>query len=287
LLLGLPVPGIFLSRERDSQRLLVIDGQQRLKTLEYFYSGLFAPRRKEFMLTGVQEQFEGQTYRSLSDEDRRRLDDSIIHATVVHQDEPSDDDSSIYYIFERINTGGTLLQAQEIRSSIYHGPFVDLLRQLNENRSWRAIYGPKSKNMRDQELILRFLALCYMSEEYSRPMKEFLNRYMGKNRYLKLQNEVEITRRFLSTISVISDSLGSRPFRPQRALNAAVFDSVMVGLSERIDRGEITSKDDVQAAYGSLLQNPEFVDATSSSTAEEEKLQRRLRIAAEAFQDVR
>src|SRR5215210_7821651 len=36
LLLGLPVPGIFLSREDDSGRLLVIDGQQRLRTLEYF-----------------------------------------------------------------------------------------------------------------------------------------------------------------------------------------------------------------------------------------------------------
>lgn len=105
LLLGLPVPGIFLSREQDTQKLLVVDGQQRLRTLQYFYEGLFAPNKKEFTLKNVQPQFEGKTYKSLPSEDRRRLDDSILHATVVRQDEPSDDESSIYLLFERLNTG--------------------------------------------------------------------------------------------------------------------------------------------------------------------------------------
>src|SRR6476661_7447962 len=41
LLLGLPVPGIFLAREPETNKLLVIDGQQRLKSLEFFYSGHF------------------------------------------------------------------------------------------------------------------------------------------------------------------------------------------------------------------------------------------------------
>lgn len=43
LLLGLPVPGVFLAREDDTQKLLVIDGQQRLKSLEFFYNGIFLP----------------------------------------------------------------------------------------------------------------------------------------------------------------------------------------------------------------------------------------------------
>jgi Protein of unknown function DUF262 len=43
LLLGLPVPGIFLSKDEPSQKLLVIDGQQRLRTLQFFYQGLFGP----------------------------------------------------------------------------------------------------------------------------------------------------------------------------------------------------------------------------------------------------
>ena len=104
LLLGLPVPGIFLSRDMDSADLLVIDGQQRLKSLLFFYDGHI--EEKVFRLKNVQERFEGKTYKELETDDKQRLDDSIIHATIVKQDEPSEDNSSIYLIFERLNTGG-------------------------------------------------------------------------------------------------------------------------------------------------------------------------------------
>jgi len=78
LLLGLPVPGIFLSKEERTNKLLVIDGHQRLITLYYFYKGIFKDG-KEFNLKQVQPQYQGATYKSISEEDRRRLDDSIIH----------------------------------------------------------------------------------------------------------------------------------------------------------------------------------------------------------------
>ncbi len=48
LLLGLPVPGIFLSRDIENQKLMVIDGQQRLRTLQYFYEGIFAKTGREW-----------------------------------------------------------------------------------------------------------------------------------------------------------------------------------------------------------------------------------------------
>ncbi len=79
LLLGLPVPGIFLVKEPNGKHL-VLDGQQRLGTLESFYKGVFLG--KEFSLENVQPQWKGKTYRTLDADDRRRLDDSIIHATV-------------------------------------------------------------------------------------------------------------------------------------------------------------------------------------------------------------
>src|SRR5712692_9331427 len=107
LLLGLPVPGIFLVKEQ-SGRFLVLDGHQRLFTLHAFYDGVI--HAEEYRLTSVQERFAGKRYKDLDVEDRRRLDDSIIHATVVRQDEPSEDQSSIYVIFERLNTGGINIQ---------------------------------------------------------------------------------------------------------------------------------------------------------------------------------
>jgi hypothetical protein len=139
LLLGLPVPGIFLSKEPESQTHLIIDGQQRLKTLQYFYRGRFPGSDRIFALSGVQTRFRGLTYSDLAPEDRRRLNDSIIHCTIIRQDEPGEDQSSIYHIFERLNSGGKLLAAQEIRSALFHGDLVtEVIRTPVEHLSHRA-----------------------------------------------------------------------------------------------------------------------------------------------------
>lgn len=282
LLLGLPVPSIFLSREPETQKLLVIDGSQRLRTLRYFYDGIWPKTKKEFSLSGVQEQFRGKTYKTLLDEDRRRLDDSVIHAIILKQDEPSDDYSSIYYVFERLNTGGLLLTPQEIRASIYHGPFSELLKQLSSLEDWNSVYGPSSANMRDQELILRFLALYFFASEYHRPMKDFLNRFMAKNRRFKLHTKDEIETVFKRSIHLVKDCLGRSAFKPKRALNAAVFDAVMVGVARRLETSE-PSCDELKSSYERLLANPDFIKVSERSTADEENVEKRLRLATEAF----
>ncbi len=287
LLLGLPVPGIFLTKEQKTAKLLVIDGQQRLRTLQYFYGGVFADTGREFALSGVQSEFEGATYKSITDEDRRRLNDSILHATIVRQDEPSDDDSSIYQIFERLNTGGDLLRPQEIRACIYHGKFNDLLNLLNSNESWRAIFGPINNRMRDQELILRFLALYFDDNNYKKPMKEFLNKYMGNNRDLSHQSEDQIAQTFVATIDVIHRSLDRNAFKPKRAWNAAVFDAVMVGIAKRVAQGSIHDFEAVRERYQSLLSDESFITASETATTDEENVSRRIAMAIDTFADIK
>lgn len=286
LLLGLPVPGIFLSREPEMQHLLVIDGQQRLKTLQFFYEGVFQPTRREFALRDVQEQFLGKTYQSLEPEDRRRLDDSIIHATIVRQDEPSEDESSIYYIFERLNTGGTPLNAQEIRASIYAGDYNSLLNELNENKVWRALYGKQSRRLRDQEMILRFFAMHFDSEGYEKPMKEFLNRHMASNRHFQLIKPEELSDIFLSAVGLIGEIFGDTAFKRGGPFNAAVYDALMVGIARRLKKGPISDGETLVAQYSTLLERDEFKSATETGTADERSVARRLALATEAFEAV-
>ncbi|NJK79246.1 MAG: DUF262 domain-containing protein [Chloroflexaceae bacterium] len=287
LLLGLPVPGIFLARDLDTNKLLVIDGQQRLKSLQYFYDGHFEPTGQEFTLKGVQSEFEGKSYQTLLEEDRRRLDDSIIHATVIKQDEPKDDDSSsVYHVFERLNTGGVSLQPQEIRASISRGAFNDLIKTLNKNEAWRSIYSiRKSPRMKDQELILRFFALYFRLDTYKKPLKGFLNTYMHDNRRLKLQSAEVLTNLFTVTITKIYECIDVRAFRPRRTLNAAVFDAVMVGVARRLAKGDIVNCEMMRDKYENLLQNPEFITATDAST-DERNVERRITLATEAFADI-
>jgi len=282
LLLGLPVPGIFLSRDGES-KLLVIDGQQRLWSLLFFYRGVFEPAKRQFaLMTGLKSRFNGQTYGKLDPEDKRRLNDSIIHATVIRQNEPDDGHSSVYFVFERLNTGGTLLQPQEIRAALYHGPFNDLLHKLNMNRDWRSLFGREHSRRRDQELILRFLALYFRSERYQKPMKEFLNNFMGANRYLKCHSEAEISSSFEKTVRVINESVGSDAFKPKRTLNAAILDSVMVGVARNMDR---INPSRLPEQYRRLLSNPEYQQVTETATTDDENLRRRLSLATAAFED--
>jgi hypothetical protein len=286
LLLGLPVPGIFLSKDEDSQKLIVIDGQQRLRTLQFFYSGIFADSGKEFRLRGVQEKYSGATYDSLSEEDKRRLNDSIIHATIIRQDEPSEDDSSVYYIFERLNTGGTLLNAQEIRASIYHGEFNSLLKEMNGQKEWREIIGPPHPRMKDQELILRFLALYYEGSAYRRPMKEFLNLFMHRNRHLQRLPEETLSELFSTTVRTISKYIGREAFKPIRNLNTAFFDAVMIGVCRRMQKGPIEKPGELAVRHKSLISNDSFMSACLKATADNESVNRRLKMAIDAFGDV-
>lgn len=285
LLLGLPVPGIFLSRDIDSADLLVIDGQQRLKSLLFFYDGYLNDR--VFKLRDVQDKFEGKTYKSLESDDRQRLDDSIIHATIVKQDEPSEDNSSIYLVFERLNTGGLQLQPQEIRSAIYSGPFVALLKELNDLPAWRNVYGNRSTRLKDQEFILRFFAMYLFRDYYKKPLKGFLNTYMAKNKNLQIHGKDLLTEVFIRTISYVDDLLGRKAFRPIRAMNASVFDSIMVGVAEMLENSsKLPDEEDFLKAYNSLLSNPEYLQVTTDATSDEPVVQKRMSLAIETFQNL-
>lgn len=283
LLLGLPVPGIFMVKEANGKHL-VLDGQQRLRTLQSFYAGVF--QGKEYLLEKVQDKWKDKSYKTLHADDRRRLDDSIIHATIIRQDEPTEDQSSVYLIFERLNSGGAFLQPQEIRVALYHGTFATLLSKLNLNADWRALYGKKSARLKDLELILRFFALHFYSASYRRPMKDFLNRYMATNRALDKQSDAELTTLFQSTVSAIRTHLGQRAFRLKSAVNAAVLDAIMVGVAARLANGPIRQPTLLADAHKTLLADLAFVEASVKATADEENVKVRLSKSRAAFMAV-
>lgn len=288
LLLGLPVPGIFLVKENNN-KLLVLDGQQRLKTLQSFYRGVFKGtdgKGVEFLLEEVQEKWKGKSYSKLHPDDRRRIDNSIMHATIIRQDEPDGDQNSVYLIFERLNSGGTILKPQEIRVALYNGPLVQLLNDLNADENWRRLYGRKDSRLKDIELIVRFLSLFYYEASYARPMKTFLNRYMSSNRYLQKQSETDIKQMFTSVVKVIVEAIGERAFRPNNPVNGAVVDSLMIGIGNRLKKGPITDYAQIRTAYNKLLENEAYKLSIGRAIANEEMVSSRIRLSKEAFIDV-
>lgn len=286
LLLGLPVPGIFLSTEQETKKLLVIDGHQRLTTLRGFYDGIFPTSKKEFALTDVQKSFVGKTYRTLEDDQRRMLDNAIIHATVVKQTDPQDGGSGIYKIFERLNSSGVLLSPQEIRSAIYGGSLAKLLAQLNGDAKWRALFGPVNRRMRDQELLLRFFAIVDRAKDYKRPMKTFLNDYMSENRSVSGETAEALANQFRDAVGLIHDVIGAKAFKPVSSFNAAVFDAVLPAVAKRLQKAPIENTQQFADAYIALLGDRAFQLWTSRSTADDEVVRNRLTLAENVFSRV-
>lgn len=281
LLLGFPVPGIFLVKQND-RKMLVLDGQQRLRTLQNFYAGKW--RNRKFNLQSIStKELEGKTYETLSDAEQRVLDDSIIHATIIQQ-ETKEQTSSVFLIFERLNTGGTPLRPQQIRVALFSGPFVQLLRDLNQNEKWRQMIGKQSRYLKDQELILRFFALLDERESYRRPMKDFLNNYMEKNRKPTKKRQGELRQIFVSTVETIHDACGDDAFRYQSVLNAALADSLMVGIAERLrSRRKAPDNKAILRGYRALKKSTRFQKAIRQSTADAEQVSTRLSLSVEKF----
>jgi hypothetical protein len=284
LLLGFPIPGIFLVQQAD-RSLLVLDGQQRLTTLQRFYAGYVEPG-KTFVLENVAEDYKGLTYETLDDELRRTLDNTFIHATVVKYNPVLGGDESVYTLFERLNTGGTNLYPQEIRVALYNGRLVELLRELNSFAAWRAIYGAPSERLKDQELILRFLAFYVGEGEYHRPLKVFLNEFLSKHRNLEDLDADRLRGIFEDTCTLADEVLGRSTLRPDSQINAAFADAMLVGLARRLASAPITDKSAIATARDDLLANADFISAIARATADEERVFRRLSLSRAAFQAI-
>ena len=293
LLLGLPVPGIFLAQDPETEKLMVIDGQQRLKTLQFFYSGVFGDATPEgrqprpFALRGVNKEFERLKYADLREREQERLDNSLLHATVVRQNSPDDGMSSIFHIFHRLNTGGERLTPHEIRQALYRGGLMNSVNELNNNDDWRAIFGPKSRRQKDQELVLRFWAMYVRAQEYAAPMQGFLNNFVEQNRNPSIEFLYEGRSLFTATMKAFNAAVGRRAFRTEgsRQLNAAVFDSMAVELARYINRkhGVPPASDVLREIHDTILKDDEYISSVAGGTAQAAQVQIRMRKAAAAF----
>jgi hypothetical protein len=118
-------------------------------------------------------------------------------------------------------------------------------------------------------------------------MKDFLNRYMSQNKNLAHQSEKEITETFDKTVSAIATGIGHRAFRPVRAVNAAVIDSLMTGVAQRLASGPIQNPAEFLAAYEKLISNDTYRNAVETGTSQEANVTARFDEARKAFASVK
>ncbi|MBB1049708.1 DUF262 domain-containing protein [Dietzia sp. CW19] len=294
ILLGWPVPSIFMVKDED-ERYLVLDGQQRLLTLSEFKSGKRANGR-DFVLKDVVDQFEGVSYDSLSNEDKRRFRNTFIQAVII---EPNGEQGkrAVYRLFGRLNSGGVALNAQEVRVAIFRGKLVDWIRELNRKSEWRNLIGNSGGRLKDHELILRSLALLeavetsieppssvdFLTNSYKPSMSNLLNGYLSKHRHLQGLDIGKLETAFEAATAALSSLYGSDGLRNRGAINAAYVDSILASLMHHDLGSSFPSQADIKRGIDHLRSSEEFQETLIGSTSHRANVKQRLRLAIEAF----
>lgn len=313
LLIGLPVPQVFLYEESRNS-FLVIDGQQRLLSLYFFTKGRFPRPRirgelrgqlgkgladdafldddeyfEPFKLAlpkspnGTPNRFHGLTYKGLKD-DKTSLDLRTIRNIVVKQTSP-EGNSAVFEIFSRLNTGGVNLTPQEIRASLYHSDLLSGVIELNQHAGWRKIVGQPSPDarMRDTEFLLRSLALARGLDTFAGSMANFINAYsLAAMKLDQAAAEAEVSglRRFV-------ELLGDRQpltFMRGGKFSGVLFESIFAAWSRS---GEpVLSADQVAAAVEDVKSSSNFADTLQEGSTKPTNIKSRVAMAVEALEAV-
>lgn len=279
LLIGLPIPSIFLGKSKEDETYKVIDGQQRLKSAYYFIEGKFNTKGMEqiFNLRKLEDRdWDGKTYAELDKKYQRRIRNAVLNTTVIEDIDTNP--RVVHDIFHRLNTGGMPLKDQEIRNCIYSGIYNQELFSLNENKKWRQLIGQKypDRRLRDIELILRFFALKEGLSNYAPSMREFLSNYQKEN-----VNNKPDTNLFKSVVELIADNIGEHAFKVKRTVNKSVCDSIMVSLAQIVAEGK--NVNNLKEKHERLINDEEFIQYVTSATSTETHVNGRVTIARNYF----
>jgi hypothetical protein len=297
LLLGLPVPSIFLAKTEE-EKLLIVDGYQRIMTVRDYVRGVSSRDGKAFKLSRtekVNSRWRGKSFAELDDSEQRRVRNTTIHAIIFVQERPGGDDTSLYQIFERINTSGRTLMAQEIRNCVAQGPLNTLLIELNTIPEWRQLFGLKEPDcrMRDMEFVLRFFALsspAYRNSKTERlSLKRFLDLYMQTNTKSDPEALEALRTRFTASVSLVHELFGdtafhntspSDPTKLVAKFSPTLCDSLLIAADWAIQSGYQVPREP-ERARRKLLQDSEYRFAITKETMSRSCIDTRVGMASE------
>lgn len=301
IIIGIPIPQVFLYEE-ERNRFLVIDGQQRLMSIYYFIKQRFPRDDKRIAIRKVFEEagqipdsvlhddqyftkfnlalpsqipnqpnkFNKSSYATLG-EYKTTFDLRTIRNIIVKQNLPQDDDSSVYEIFNRLNSGGVNLTPQEIRVSLYHSRFFRLLDKLNLRQEWRRLLGIENPdlNLKDIEILLRGFAMLINGERYAPSMTKFLNGFAKEAKGISDQQLDYLESLFTSFLDA-SRALPNRAFfgRDNKRFNISTFEAVFVAACSDAFKDKALVQETIDSEkLDKLKSDPEFLMATQKGTA--------------------
>lgn len=295
ILLGLPIPPIFLI-EDDDGILELIDGLQRVSSVLQFVDSI-SVRQPKLYLTGCDflKNINDKSYSDLDTVQKMRIKRTPIRAIIINK---SGDQYVKYEMFKRLNTGGSLLSAQEIRncsSRMIEGgtEFYETIQSLSKYRPFRQSTSrlPDSTiEMRgNEELVLRYFAVTKSRDSYRGNIEEWLDTYMENILFGEEDFDSEIySDEFKAVFSLIFKKLSGSAFtrfndrgEPTGRLAPAYFEAVVATFSENMTDLSSVSSEDIVDRLKKAFSSRKFKRATGPGANTIEKLGLRIEAVKE------
>jgi hypothetical protein len=307
ILLGIPLPAFYFNQDKDGKHQ-VIDGVQRLTTIKHFMSGTLGLKEADLEYL---KSLAGMTYTSLDKATQIRFGKTQI---VSHVIEPQTPDEVKYDIFNRVNTGGTGLEAQEIRHCMSKARSREFLRELVESPVFDQVMGRyfwkkdqsegwirNSHRMMDREVALRFCAFYTVPvENYARAssLDAFLLQF---TRLLDKQHDdpeqgidlIKLKVAFEQAMQNCYEIMGKAAFRrwlPDASrsppFSRAIFESQATALAGFSLADILPYKEAIQSAFRALFLDSDYDNAVRFGTGSHSKVKQRLDMPLKALNQI-
>lgn len=290
LMLKIPIPTFYFNAV-DDDKWVVIDGLQRLTAFNKYLVGVKdadGNRIKE-KFVGLQYlgDFDGLTFDELPRQYIRRIKEALV---TVYTVEKGTSELVVYNIFQRINTGGLELNAQEIRQALCMGKATMLIQKLAESEEFLVATQHKisSERMADREYVTRFIAFTELDyrEEYHGNIDNYLIKALKMvNTYDEKQISV-IVNRFKKVMKYCTEIFGRYAFRKYNLnwhrgpVNKAIFELWSVCFSELSEaqlEELVCKREEFMHSFGELMQKVDFV--TALKAGDQYSVARRIELA--------
>jgi uncharacterized protein with ParB-like and HNH nuclease domain len=290
LLLGIPIPPIFVAENNDNIWELV-DGLQRLSTIFSFFGILKDESKNNLALSEgtLLKGIDGFTVDTIPTKYKLLLKRAVCRVEVIRFDSEFD---MRYELFNRLNTGGAELSDQEIRNCIFRGydnKFNAFINSLGDDETFKDlvyIRDEQAERMYYQELILRYLTLKNEGAIFAKDsnIQQHMSNYMLKvsksPEVFEFDKEKSLFNRIINVLKVLDENI----FKLERiTFSTSMFDAIMVNIAENIDYIEGLPKDKLMNIIISLTKDLKFRKHTGSASSSRNRISTKIELAKSFF----
>ena len=283
VVMRIPLPVFYLA-EDDRERLVVVDGLQRLTTFQRFVNGELRLRLKD------QPELNGSNFENLTPKLQNRVEDCNLILYVIDAKVP---EQARLDIFERVN-GGVPLSRQQMRNCLHMGDATRFLKEESRTEVFLDATGRslRTSTMRDREFVNRFCAFQILDLDRYRDMDVFLadglkemNASPTSLSALSSQFRTSLSNNFLlfDKHAFRKHDLGQER---RGVINASLWDVMSTGLSCYSPEDVEGNAEALLDAFYDLMEDGEFVDAITRGPNSPNQVKRRFAMAREMFQGV-